>query len=259
MADIVKRERRGRVLEVTLDRPKANAFDAATSREIARAFVEFREDPELWVAILTGTGRFFSAGWDLNAAAAGEDGSNADYGEGGFAGLTENYALNKPVIGAVNGYAFGGGFEIALACDILVASTEASFALSEVNVGLIATGGGIIHLPQRIPRAVAHEMLYTGRRMNAEEALRVGLVSRVVEPEALMDAAREIAADILSSAPLAVQAVKSILRDIDGLDAKAAYAAQEVNPEANSLLASEDAAEGPRAFTEKRPPIWKAR
>ena len=258
MADIVKCERRGRVLEVTLDRPKANAFDAPTSRELSKVFIEFGKDPELWVAIFTGTGKFFSAGWDLNAAES-ELGAEVDYGEGGFAGLTENYTLNKPVIGAVNGYAFGGGFELALACDILIASTNASFALSEVNVGVLATGGGIIHLPHRIPRAIAHEMLYTGRRMDAEEALRVGLVSRVVEPEALMDTAREIAEEVLSSAPLAVRAVKSVLRDVDGLDTKAAYAAQEANPEVAGAMRSEDAAEGPRAFTEKRAPVWKAR
>ena len=150
MDTVMKLERRGHVLEMTLDRPKANAIDAATSRQMAAAVREFRDDPELRVAILTGAGRFFSAGWDLKAAAAGES-EDADYGEGGFGGITENWALNKPMIAAVNGYAAGGGFELALACDIIIASTSATFMLSEVNVGVVATGGGSFACPTGSP------------------------------------------------------------------------------------------------------------
>ena len=259
MADVMKLERRGHVLEMTLNRPKANAIDGATSRAMSEAFVEFRDDPELRVAILTGTGRFFSAGWDLKAAAAGESEDNEDYGEGGFGGVTEMWELNKPVIAAINGYAAGGGFEIALACDILIASTEAVMMLSEVKVGVVATGGGIIRLPRRIPEGIARELLYTGRGMSAEEAYRVGLLSRVVPADELMDAAREIADEITQCAPLSVAAVKSILRDVQGMSVEDAYAMQERNADYQRLIDSEDYIEGPRAFAEKRAPQWKAR
>lgn len=258
MGSVMKLERRGHVLEMTLDRPKANAIDAATSRQMAAAVAEFRNDPELRVGILTGAGRFFSAGWDLKAAAAGEP-EDADYGEGGFGGITENWALNKPMIAAVNGYAAGGGFEMALACDIIIASTSATFMLSEVKVGVVATGGGIIRLPHRIPYGLAMEMLYTGRPIQAEEARSAGLVNRVVEPEGLMDAARALADEIVTSSPLSVQATKSILRDVEGLSVRDACEAQEKNAEHLRLRESEDFLEGPRAFAEKRAPQWKAR
>ena len=258
MSNVMKLERRGHVLEMTLDRPKANAIDAATSRQMAEAVAMFRDDPDLWVGILTGTGRFFSAGWDLKAAAGGES-DDADYGDGGFGGITENWKLNKPLIAAVNGYAAGGGFELALACDIILASSAATFMLSEVKVGVVASGGGIIRLPHRIPYGLAMEMLYTGRPMQADEALRVGLVNRVVEPEDLMAAARALADEIVTSAPLSVQAVKSILREVAGLGDREACEAQAHNAEHRRLRGSEDFQEGPRAFAEKRAPVWKAR
>ncbi|MBS36060.1 MAG: crotonobetainyl-CoA hydratase [Thiotrichales bacterium] len=259
MTEVVTTERRGPIFEITLDRPKANAIDAPTSRALSEAFVTFRDDPQLWVAILTGTGRFFSAGWDLKAAASGETEEESDYGEGGFGGITEMFELNKPVIAAINGHAAGGGFEMALACDIIIASTAAKMMLSEVKVGVLATGGGIIRLPRRIPHGIAMELLYTGRPMDAEEAYRVGLLSRVTEPDGLMDAAREIAEDITRSAPLSVQAVKSVLRDVQGLPEEQAYQAQANNAEHRAMLESEDFKEGPRAFSEKRDPVWKAR
>ena len=258
MSNVMKLERRGHVLEMTLDRPKANAIDAATSRRMAEAMAGFRDDPDLRVGILTGTGRFFSAGGDLKAAAAGES-DDADYGEGGFGGITENWRINKPLIAAVNGYAAGGGFEVALACDIILASTAATFMLSEVRVGVIASGGGIIRLPHRIPYGLAMEMLYTGRPMQADEALRTGLVNRVVEPADLMPAARALADEIVASSPLSVQAVKSILRDVAGLSGREACAAQAHNAEHRRLRESEDFQEGPRAFAEKRAPVWKGR
>ena len=258
MSNVMKLERRGHVLEMTLDRPKANAIDAATSRQMAEAVAGFRDDPELRVGILTGTGRFFSAGWDLKAAASGES-EDADHGEGGFGGITENWRLNKPLIAAVNGYAAGGGFEVALACDVILASTTATFMLSEVRVGVVASGGGIIRLPHRIPYGLAMEMLYTGRPMQADEALRTGLANRVVEPAELMPAARALADEIVTSSPLSVQAVKSILRDVEGLSGPEAFAAQANNAEHRRLRGSEDFKEGPRAFAEKRAPVWKAR
>ena len=196
------------MLEVTIDRPKANAIDAATSRELGEAFVGFRDDPGLRVAIVTGAGdRFFSAGWDLKAAAAGDD---EGYGPGGFAGLTELFDLDKPVIAAINGWAAGGGLELALACDLIVASTTAQLSLPEVTRGLVPDAGGVLRLPKRMPRALAMEMLLTGRAIDADEAARWGLVNRVAQPEALMDEARALAERILEAAPLAVQAVKAI-------------------------------------------------
>ena len=259
MDDIMHVERRGHVFEMRLDRPKANAIDAATSQEMSRVMTVFRDDPEMWVGILTGTGRFFSAGWDIKSGEDGSTGDDDDFGEGGFGGLTRNFTLNKPIIAAVNGFAAGGGFELALASDIIVASTEAKFMLSEVNIGLIADAGGLIRLPRRVPYGIAMEMLYTGRPMDAKEALDVGLICRMVEPGELMEAARQIADNIATSAPLAVTGVKSVLRDIDGLDVEAAFKAQDRNPERARALASEDAQEGTRAFTEKRAPQWKAK
>ena len=257
MSDIVKLERRGQVLEIQLDRPKANAIDNATTVELSKAFVSFRDDPDLRVAIFTGTGRFFSAGWDLKAAAGGELEEVAV--DGGFAGITEMFDLEKPVIAAVNGYAAGGGFEIALACDIIVASDNASMMLSEPRVGVVATGGGIIRLPRRIPRGIALEMLYTGRPMGGEEAYRHGLLSRLTSQEELMVAAREIADQIVECAPLSISAIKSLLRETEDLTVERAYAVQDRNRAYRRLMESEDYLEGPRAFAEKRAPLWKGR
>ena len=255
----LRTERVGRVLEITIDRPKANAVDSATSREMGDAFASFRDDPELVVAIITGVGeRFFSAGWDMKAAVAGD---SQDWGPGGFAGLTEMFDLDKPVIAAVNGYAAGGGFELALACDLIVASTTATFFVPEVHLGFVADAGGVFRLPKRLPRALAMELLLTGRRMPAEEAARWGLVNRVVEPGQVMIAARALAQEIAGAAPLAVRATKAIvnataeLSEQDGYDAirsgrVSAY---------QRALESEDAQEGPRAFSQGRDPIWRGR
>lgn len=257
MTDIVKLERRGQVLEIRLDRPKANAIDSATTAALSKAFVSFRDDPNLRVAIFTGTGRFFSAGWDLKAAAAGE--VEEAQVEGGFAGITEMFDLDKPVIAAVNGHAAGGGFEIALACDIIIASENASMMLSEPRVGLVASGGGMIRLPRRIPRGIALELLYTGRPMDAAEAYRHGLLSRLTTQDNLMNEAREIADQIVECAPLSVATVKSILRETETLTVEQAYAMQERNRSYRRLMQSEDFVEGPKAFAEKRAPNWKGR
>lgn len=252
--------RNGSILEITLDRPKANAIDAATSRAMGRLFAEFRDDPELRVAILSGAGpRFFSAGWDLGAAAEGEA-IDADYGVGGFAGLTEMHDLHKPVIAAVNGLAVGGGFELALACDLVVAAEHAQFFLPEVLVGVLADAAAF-RLPKRLPRPLALELLLTGRRLDAAEALRWGLVNAVVPAEALLEKAREYARLILKAAPLAVAAVKEVTRATEALDLPACYALMRSGRLAayQRMLTSQDAQEGPRAFAEKRDPVWQGR
>lgn len=253
--------RNGPILEIILDRPKANAIDAKTSFAMGEAFLLFRDDPQLRVAIVTGAGeKFFSAGWDLKAAAEGEA-PDADFGPGGFAGLTELFNLDKPVIAAVNGYAFGGGFELALAADMIVCSHNARFALPEARLGIVPDSGGILRLPKILPPAIVNEMVMTGRHMDAQEALRWGIVNRVVEPSALMESARELANSIAESAPLAVAALKEIYRATSELTVEQGYrhirsGALQHYP---AVLHSEDATEGPRAFAEKRAPVWKGK
>ena len=248
------------VLTITLNRPKANAIDVATSRALYAAFQQLQDDPALRVAILTGSGRFFSAGWDLNAATEGEA-IDADHGPGGFAGLTEFFTLGKPVIAAVNGLAFGGGFELALAADLIVAADHAEFALPEVKLGMIPDSGGVLRLPRRLPRAIATELLLTGRRLSATEAARWGLVNQVVPAEALMQTAQELAASIVANAPLALAAVKEVLRATEAQALPQAYQTLRSGtlPNYRAMLTSEDAQEGPRAFGEKRAPRWMGR
>jgi len=260
MSDTVQTKRNGAILEVTLARPKANAIDAATSRAMGEVFAGFRDDPNLRVAILRGAGeKFFCAGWDLQAAADGET-YDADYGRGGFGGITELPNLNKPVIAAVNGFAVGGGFELALAADLVVAANHAEFFLPEVFVGVLADAAAF-RLPRRLPMAVAMEMLLTGRRLSAAEAMRWGLVNRVAAAAQLMDSARAMAADIVNAAPLAVAAVKEVTRATGHLGITGSYALMRSGklPVYQAMLHSEDAREGPRAFAEKRKPKWRGR
>ncbi|MEM7528511.1 MAG: enoyl-CoA hydratase-related protein [Pseudomonadota bacterium] len=257
----VRVERRGRVLEITLDRPKANAIDAATSRLMGEAFQTLSEDDGLSVGIVTGGGeRFFSAGWDLKAAAAGED-PYANHGIGGFAGLTEYWDLKKPVIAAVNGMALGGGFELALAADMIVAADHAVFGLTEASLGLIADSGGVIRLPRRLPRAIAMEMLMTARRAEAAELSRWGLVNEVVPGAELLAAARALADRVAASAPLSLQAIKEMDRATEGLAEREAYRVMREGdlPVYRKVYASEDAEEGMTALSEKRAPVWKGR
>ena len=253
-------ERRAGILVITLNRPKANAIDVATSNELYAAFKALNDDPVLRVGIITGTGRFFSAGWDLGAANDGEA-VDADHGPGGFAGLTEYFSLTKPVIAAVNGLAVGGGFELALAADLIVASTTARFWLPEAQLGMLPDSGGLLRLPKAIPARLAREMILTGRRMEADEALALNLVNRMVEPEALLDSALELAEAIVRSAPLAIAAARDILRATEGAEAEEGYKLMRSGAISSyrAMLDSDDALEGPRAFAEGRSPEWKGR
>jgi crotonobetainyl-CoA hydratase len=257
----VHTEVHGSTLVVTLDVPKANAVNVATSMELYGAFVELRDNPALRSAVITGAGeRFFSAGWDLKAAAEGEA-VDAAHSPGGFAGLTEFFDVGKPVIAAVNGMAMGGGFELALSADLIVAAEHAEFALPEVSIGIVADSGGLLRIPARVPRAIAMEWLLTGRRITADEALRWGLVNRVVPATDLLSTALELADAVEASAPLAVSAVLEVVRETEGMRVDEAFRLLREGdlPAYRAMQTSEDALEGPRAFAEKRPPQWQGR
>ncbi len=252
--------RRGPIFEITLDRPKANAIDAETSRHLGAVFTEFRDDPAMRVAILTGAGdRFFSAGWDLKAAAAGE-GFEADFGPGGFGGFAELPGLHKPVIVAVNGFAVGGGFELALAADFVVAADSAQFFFGEVAVGIIPDSGSI-RLPRMLPPVIANDLLLTGRRAGAAELMRWGLINEICPRRILMERAGSLAEQLASAAPLAVAAVLETIDVTRHLSIPDAYAALRSGgvPSYLAMMESEDAREGPAAFVEGRPPEWKGR
>jgi len=257
MSEPVKTHKQGHVFEVIIDRPKANAIDLATSRMMGEIFREFRDNPELRVAILGAAGdKFFSAGWDLKAAAEG-DAVDGDYGVGGFGGLQELPQMNKPVICAVNGICCGGGLEMALACDIILASEQATFALPEIRSGTVADAASI-KLPKRIPYHIAMEMLLTGRWIDAEEAARWGLINQICPADQLMDKAREMAELLASGPPLVYAAIKEVVRNAENMafqDAlnkitKSQFATVE------KLYTSEDQLEGAKAFAEKRDPVW---
>ncbi|BDW84642.1 carnitinyl-CoA dehydratase [Roseicyclus marinus] len=256
----IRTTRRGAVLEVTLDRPKANAIDAATSRIMGEVFTGFRDDPDLRVAILTGAGeKFFCPGWDLKAAAAGEA-PDTDYGVGGFGGLQELRGLNKPVIAAVNGIACGGGLELALCADIILAADHATFALPEIRSGTVADAASI-KLPKRIPHHIAMELLFTGRWFDAAEAARWGLVNRVLPGSELLEAARAMADDLAAGPPLVFAAIKEIVREAEAMaftDALNRITRSQFET-VERLYRSDDQKEGARAFAEKRDPVWKGR
>ena len=256
----IKTIRRGAVLEVTLDRPKANAIDLKTSRIMGQAFKEFRDDPALLVAIVTAEGdKFFCPGWDLKAAASG-DAVDGDYGVGGFGGLQELRGLNKPVIAAVNGICCGGGLELALSCDMILAAEHATFALPEIRSGTVADAASL-KLPKRIPYHIAMEMLLTGRWMQAEEAARWGLINRIHPAETLMTEAWGLADLLASGPPLVYAAIKEIVRESEDMKFQDALnrITQSQFETVDVLYRSEDQLEGARAFAEKRDPQWKGR
>lgn len=248
------------ILEVTLDRPKANAIDLATSRLMGEVFRDFRDDDALRVALLRAGGeKFFCAGWDLKAAAGGEA-VDGDYGVGGFGGLQELPGLNKPVIAAVNGICCGGGLELALSCDLILASETARFALPEIRSGTLADAASL-KLPRRIPYHVAMDLLLTGRWFDAEEARHWGLLREVTSPEALLPRAWELARLLAGGPPLVYAAIKEVVREAEAMrfhDALNRITKRQFAT-VDRLYASEDQQEGARAFAENRDPVWKGR
>jgi crotonobetainyl-CoA hydratase len=258
MSDGILTVKDGAVLEITIDRPKANAIDLKASRRLNQVVSSFRDDPELRIAIITGAGeRFFSPGWDLKAAAGGEE-SDSDWGAGGFAGFNYPRNLNKPVIAAVNGIACGGGFEVVLGTDIIVMEEHAKFALPEINVGVLADAG-TIKLRRRIPYHVAVEFLLTGRWMDAAEAKHWGLANHVVPAGQAMTKAREIAQSLVAGPPLLFPAIKQLLRHTEMIPEHEAFELHDSLDAVQRVIRSDDLKEGTRAFTEKRKPRWSGR
>jgi len=248
----------GSILEIILDRPKANTIDAATSRELSEIFSAFNADSTHRVAIFTAAGeKFFSAGWDLNAAAEGEA-FDSDYGVGGFGGFPELPNRNKPIIAAVNGMAVGGGFEIAMAADFIVAADHTQFFLPETRVGVLPDAGAV-RLPRLMPRQLSNEIIFGGRRLSATEAESWGIVNRVVPLADLMTSARQLAAEICLSAPLSVAAVLELNRTLENVDIQEAMKQMRVNSAYRKAVDSQDAVEGPASFAEKRPPQWQGK
>lgn len=259
MGEFSKVERDGKLWIVTMNRPEVmNSLHPPANRELAAAFDEFEQDPDAWVAIITGAGdRAFSAGNDLKHQASGGDMRGQP--ESGFGGLASRFTLSKPVIAAVNGVAMGGGFEIALACDLIIASDRAIFALPEPRVGLAALAGGLQRLPRMIPLKQAMGMILTGRRVSAEEGKQLGFVTDVAPHDELLKRARAWAEQILECSPLSVRASKqTAMRSLNVADLRESMESSRY-PAIADMARSQDFIEGPKAFAEKRKPQWKGR
>lgn len=256
--EFAKVERKGRVTIVTLNRPEVmNAMHSPAHFELHRVFDEFANDPEQWIAIVTGAGeKAFSAGNDLKWQAAG---GQRGWDKSGFAGLTERFDCDKPIIAAVNGVAMGGGFEIALACDLIIAAENAVFALPEPRVGLAALAGGLHRLPRQIGLKRAMGMILTGRHVSAREGLELGFVNEVVSQGQALAAAERWANLILQNGPMSIRASKQTIHRGLGVSLEQAMAEQREYSAVRALAASEDYIEGPKAFSEKRAPQWKGR
>ena len=266
----VETRRSGRTLTITLRRPKVNAIDYVLSRQVYAALRQLQDDPDLIVGVLTAEGdRVFSAGMDLKAVASQEQNAERDadpdhgWGRGGFGGITEAFDIDKPVIGAINGAAVGGGFEVALCCDIILMSDTAWFQLPEMQRGFLAEAGAIQRLPRIVPPTVAADLFYTGRVMGAEEAKRWGLTRDVVPAAELQNSAATLAAEIAKGAPLAIRALKAVLRKIETMPIEQAMATTKPNksglPIYEMMVRSHDALEGSKAYAEKRDPVWLGR
>jgi E-phenylitaconyl-CoA hydratase len=259
----VKFETTERIAILTINRPLAmNALDAETLASLNKAWIDFRDNPELWVAIITGAGgKAFCAGADIRGLAKYYNSTTADQRkakaetEPGLGGITRNLEIWKPIIAAINGYCLAGGLEIALACDIRIASETATFGFTEVSRGIIPVAGGTQRLPRLIPLGKSLEMLLTGESIDAQEAYRIGLVNRVVAPDQLLPEAMKLAERICRNAPLAVQAAKEAV--YRGMDLPFSEGMRLEQSLADPVFQSEDAKEGPRAFFEKRPPVFK--
>jgi enoyl-CoA hydratase len=257
VADEVLRERRGNVEILTINRPEArNAVNGAVSQAMSAALDELADDPDAWVVVLTAAGdKAFSAGMDLKAFASGE-GASIIGASGGFGGIAKR-TFPKPLIAAVNGSALAGGFEIVLSCDLVVAAEHATFGIPEAKRGLIAGAGGLIRLPKRLPMAVALELALTGDPIDADRALQLGLVNRVVPGGRVLDEALELAGRIAANAPLAVRHSKEVVRGAADVGEEEGW---KLNDAAVAVVfSSADAMEGPVAFAEKRPPRWQGR
>jgi len=258
MSDVLKTSLSNGVFHVVLDRPKANAIDLKTSREMGEVFKAFRDNPDARVGIVSTAGdKFFCAGWDLKAAADG-DAVDGDYGVGGFGGLQELRGMNKPVIAAVEGMTVGGGFELALSCDLIYCTKESRFALPEIKAGTLADAA-TVKLPKRIPYHIAMEMLFLGRWMDAEEAKHHGLVNEVLDADKLMDHVWQVAETLAAGPPLVFASIKEVVREAEALrfqDAMNQITKRQLAT-VDMLYDSEDNLEGAKAFAEKRDPVWK--